>query len=161
MDFFSKCSNKEEAKELYRKLVKMFHPDKGGDKDLMIALQAQYDAFKPNYQPTGIFGDAFSRHSYGTRMYPNNNDHYKTLYENAQAVDKRKSKEIDDLYEKNGSLSRRNKDQHDELIQLNKNVADLRKDLEDERSQKIYYMERANTGLWQILKNQILKWSEI
>lgn len=43
MKFFYGCTNEKEAKEIYRKLAKCFHPDKGGSDDLMIELKKQYD----------------------------------------------------------------------------------------------------------------------
>lgn len=53
MDFFSKCQNKSEAKDLYRKLSKLFHPDHGGDTSLQVELQNQYDRWdSPNNKAT-------------------------------------------------------------------------------------------------------------
>jgi len=43
LNFFANCQTKDQAKEIYRKLAKHFHPDKGGDVDLMKELQNQYD----------------------------------------------------------------------------------------------------------------------
>lgn len=47
MDFFTLCKNKTEAKSVFRKLSKCFHPDKGGQNDLMCELQKQFDAWTP------------------------------------------------------------------------------------------------------------------
>lgn len=47
MDFFTLCKNKTEAKSVFRKLSKCFHPDKGGQNDLMVELQKQFDAWTP------------------------------------------------------------------------------------------------------------------
>lgn len=46
MNFFSECATEEEAKSVYYKLALHFHPDKGGDSDLMKMLIAQYDKWK-------------------------------------------------------------------------------------------------------------------
>ena len=48
MKFFSDCKTQEEAKKTFNRLAKLFHPDKGGDKDLMIELKNQFDSFDPN-----------------------------------------------------------------------------------------------------------------
>lgn len=57
MRFFENCVHKDETKILYLKLAKCFHPDKGGDAELMKELNKQYevweyDVFK--YQPTNL-----------------------------------------------------------------------------------------------------------
>ena len=49
MDFFSECKDKEEAKKVYRTLAKCFHPDKGGNNELMLQLKQQYEKFEPKY----------------------------------------------------------------------------------------------------------------
>ncbi len=43
MNFFSNCKSSEDAKEIFRKLSKCFHPDKGGNVDLMAELNKQYE----------------------------------------------------------------------------------------------------------------------
>ena len=48
MKFFSDCKTQEEAKKTFNRLAKLFHPDKGGDKELMIELKNQFDSFDPN-----------------------------------------------------------------------------------------------------------------
>lgn len=45
--YFASCKNKDEAKKLFRKLAKQYHPDHGGSKEKMIELQKQYDLFIP------------------------------------------------------------------------------------------------------------------
>lgn len=45
MDIFCDCKNIDDAKALYRKLSKLYHPDTGGDKDLMMDLTKQYECF--------------------------------------------------------------------------------------------------------------------
>lgn len=47
MDFFSKCLTKEDAKKVFHKLCMYFHPDKGGEQDLMIELKNQYNNWRP------------------------------------------------------------------------------------------------------------------
>lgn len=46
MQFFSDCKTQCEAKDLFRKLSKHFHPDVGGDADLMRELIDQYDKYE-------------------------------------------------------------------------------------------------------------------
>ena len=45
MDFYSDCKDNEEAKKLYRKLCKCFHPDRGGDIELLMCAIHQYNDF--------------------------------------------------------------------------------------------------------------------
>lgn len=47
MDFFCDCVSQEDTKKTFNKLAKCFHPDKGGNKDLMIELKRQYDNWSP------------------------------------------------------------------------------------------------------------------
>lgn len=42
-DFFKGCTTAAEIKDLYRKLVRMHHPDLGGDLETMKALNNAYD----------------------------------------------------------------------------------------------------------------------
>jgi curved DNA-binding protein CbpA len=56
MDFFSKCKDQDEAKALFRKLSKNFHPDAGGDSDLMIELKKQYDEWEKPKEKYFDFG---------------------------------------------------------------------------------------------------------
>lgn len=42
MRFFSDCKTDDERKAIYRKLSKLFHPDHGGDAELMTELNTQY-----------------------------------------------------------------------------------------------------------------------
>lgn len=48
MKFFTDCRTKEELKKTFNKLAKCFHPDKGGNSELMIELQKQYDEWGGN-----------------------------------------------------------------------------------------------------------------
>lgn len=41
-NFFQDCKTAEEVKKLYRKLVKQFHPDNGGDEETMKILNAEF-----------------------------------------------------------------------------------------------------------------------
>lgn len=41
--FFAYCKDNEERKSLYRRLSKCFHPDRGGDNELMQCLNAEYE----------------------------------------------------------------------------------------------------------------------
>ena len=40
---FQNCKTADEAKTLFRRLAHFLHPDKGGESDLMILLQDEYD----------------------------------------------------------------------------------------------------------------------
>ncbi len=68
MDFFSDCQNETQTKEVYRKLSKHFHPDKGGDSALQVELQKQYDNWNPGQsnrvQATGNFQTSLAREEY-------------------------------------------------------------------------------------------------
>ena len=63
MNFFNNCKTKEEAKKVFNKLAKHFHPDKGGDSDLMIELKKQYEQWdKLGNIPSGF--DEYSTFSF-------------------------------------------------------------------------------------------------
>ncbi len=46
MNFFNNCKNEKEAKEVFRNLSKCFHPDKGGNVELMTELNKQYEKWE-------------------------------------------------------------------------------------------------------------------
>ena len=46
MQYFKECTTHEEAKKLYRELVKEHHPDAGGDLRTMQEINAQYAKFQ-------------------------------------------------------------------------------------------------------------------
>jgi len=48
MDFFSRCRTTDDAKIVFRSLSKHFHPDRGGDPELMKELSKQYGAWNPS-----------------------------------------------------------------------------------------------------------------
>ena len=48
MDFFSRCRTTDEAKMVFRSLSKHFHPDRGGDPQLMKELTKQYEGWNPS-----------------------------------------------------------------------------------------------------------------
>lgn len=52
MDFFSSCTDEAQVKSTFRRLSKHFHPDVGGENDLMIELKRQYDSWKPKQYTT-------------------------------------------------------------------------------------------------------------
>lgn len=43
MNYFKEVTTIEEAKKLYRNLAKLHHPDKGGDAEVMKAINNEYD----------------------------------------------------------------------------------------------------------------------
>ncbi len=68
MDFFNSCKDKEEAKKVYRNLCKHFHPDKGGDPELMKELQQQYEKFTPRNETEEFVDNLF----HASRFYGSN-----------------------------------------------------------------------------------------
>ena len=52
MKFFVDCQTEKEVKDLYRKLAKLFHTDKGGDKEIMLELQGQYNSWSASNEPS-------------------------------------------------------------------------------------------------------------
>ncbi len=60
MDFFSQYKTKEEVKAVYRRLAKAFHPDKGGEAELMMDLQRQFDSWQPKNQFSDHFNFTFN-----------------------------------------------------------------------------------------------------
>lgn len=75
MKFFNECKSEEEAKALFRKLAKHFHPDMQGDNDLMIELKKQFDNFKPNL-PNFKFNTIINDNINGYE-HPYTEDYYK------------------------------------------------------------------------------------
>jgi curved DNA-binding protein CbpA len=65
MDFFNLCKDKDEAKKIYRQLCKQFHPDKGGDPELLKELIRQYEKFQPNASS----GFQYRQSAYGSAGY--------------------------------------------------------------------------------------------
>ena len=110
MDFFSSCKDTAEAKTLYRKLVKCFHPDVGGIPELMIELQKQYENFCSNpsssYNPTSKMFSHFPR--FDDQFYQNTNTLNERIKFLEQAIATRSSQLL---------LSER--DNHDLRQQLN------------------------------------------
>ena len=41
--YFDSCKDKNELKAMYRKLAMKNHPDRGGDEEVMMAINAEYD----------------------------------------------------------------------------------------------------------------------
>jgi hypothetical protein len=49
--WFNHCESLEEAKAEYRRLCFMYHPDHGGDHEVMQTINRAYAAFKRNFKP--------------------------------------------------------------------------------------------------------------
>lgn len=49
MNYFFDCATKEEAKAKYRKLAKEYHPDNGGNVQIMATITEQYDKFNKEF----------------------------------------------------------------------------------------------------------------
>lgn len=50
MKYFESCKSKEDAKKLYKKLAFQYHPDKGGDVEIMKAINNEFDDFMKNFR---------------------------------------------------------------------------------------------------------------
>ena len=50
MKYFESCKSKEDAKKLYKKLAFQYHPDKGGDVEIMKAINNEFDDFMKNFK---------------------------------------------------------------------------------------------------------------
>jgi hypothetical protein len=48
MNFFKDCTTLDEARKLYYKLAKVYHPDCGGKKEDFQTLQNEFEKFKPS-----------------------------------------------------------------------------------------------------------------
>jgi len=48
--YFKNCKTKEDAKKLYKKLAFKHHPDKGGDVEIMKAINNEFDDFMKNFK---------------------------------------------------------------------------------------------------------------
>ncbi|MFR2570168.1 MAG: molecular chaperone DnaJ [Clostridia bacterium] len=49
-NYFKDCKSKEDAKKLYKKLAFKHHPDKGGDVEIMKAINNEFDEFIKNFK---------------------------------------------------------------------------------------------------------------
>jgi len=49
--WFNHCQSLEEAKAEYRRLCFMYHPDRGGDNEVMLAVNRAYATFKRTFKP--------------------------------------------------------------------------------------------------------------
>jgi len=57
---FSDCKTPEEAKKKFRKLAKLYHPDKGGSNEKMAELKKEYESACKSLK--GYDADFFDRH---------------------------------------------------------------------------------------------------
>ena len=60
--YFDHCTTIEEAKKLQKELAKQYHPDKGGNDEIMKEINSRYDEFLDNYEKNtqNVFKDFFS-----------------------------------------------------------------------------------------------------
>lgn len=69
--YFDKCSTVEEVKSRYRTLSKRFHPDLGGDKELMQELNQEYEKYLNNFNFSN-FSKTFQRNEHFNKNYNKN-----------------------------------------------------------------------------------------
>lgn len=128
MDFFSHCTTKEEARTVFKKLCKCFHPDKGGDETLMIELKKQYDNWHPSGHSTSYCSDPGLLHVYERRI----SEQTGVIFKLREEVD---------LYRQTASVNesiltaeRQGKYRaEDELRQCRKKILELNEQLQDEK----------------------------
>jgi hypothetical protein len=46
--YFTECSSLDEVKQLYKKLAMLHHPDRGGNKQIMQAINLEYESIRKN-----------------------------------------------------------------------------------------------------------------
>lgn len=89
MQYFKDCKDDKEAKKLFRKLAKEFHPDVGGSTEQMVELQRQYDSFDSNQSSDTKFSgdDPYSRfYRYNASQdYSQSYDGWSSMFAKAQA----------------------------------------------------------------------------
>jgi len=95
MDFFNDCKNDRERRSRYHKLAKLFHPDRGGDSEIMMELTRQYEGMPSHYEG-----------------YTPQSPHYNRLYEYAR-----------DLFSANQDLVHRTHVLRDRIKELEKQLA--------------------------------------
>lgn len=124
MDFFSQCQTKEDAKKVFKKLCKFFHPDKGGDDELMIELKKQYDGWNPS---TRIEGNEFN--SSMINMYEKKiHDLTNTVYALRNQLD-----ELKRVHSYKEAFHRDEVNMHNKIVrELKKEKEDLQDKMEDQ-----------------------------
>lgn len=124
MDFFSKCQTQEEAKKVFKKLCKCFHPDIGGDDELIIELYKQYDAWKPSSRIEGNEFNSSMINMYEKRIH----ELTKTIYDLRNQVDDLKRRnDIQEAFRRDewNCQNKIQKDLEAHLEKLIKKCADL------------------------------------
>jgi len=132
MNFFCDCKDKDEAKKLFHKLAKLFHPDHGGNTDLMIELKKQYDGYSG---PVNLSN--FTQNLFSNRNMPF--DH--SIHQSVRSLNDqiyRLNEEIRSLkVERNFAYSRCNdfkklcEEKEDEVIELEEEVSRLELHIND------------------------------
>jgi hypothetical protein len=59
MKFFHSVTTAEEAKKMYRKLAKQFHPDCGGDNETMAKIVNEYEQVMKGFSSESEINDAY------------------------------------------------------------------------------------------------------
>ncbi len=65
MKLFYGCSSAKEAKEIYHKLAKCFHPDKGGSNELMVELKKQYETWDEPVIASNAYSQMYTPNNFG------------------------------------------------------------------------------------------------
>lgn len=59
MKFYENCRNLDELKAEYKRLAKMYHPDLGGDEEIMKQVNAQYDELSQKLPKVNAQGEEY------------------------------------------------------------------------------------------------------
>lgn len=162
MRFFSDCKSEEERKQLYRKLSKLFHPDHGGDAEMMTELNKQYNnpisSFSEEFKPKSNFKHPFGNAT--SHEHANTAPNYEALKRaNALNIELHEriasqSSKIRDLYavidEKDNKLKALTEDR-DEIL---KDLAMTKEDNNNEKTALIFFFMVASP----ILLFNLFRW---
>lgn len=141
MKFFIDCKTISEAKEVYRKLAKVFHPDKGGDAELFRELQKQHDEWSPQmnmYTPNNMGNWRSSIFQYNPNIPTDLSK---------DNVDKNK---INDIENELFVLKKLSQERYETMERLRCEKVDL---FLENRSLEILLKKEQNKSLWEHIKD--------
>lgn len=131
MDFFNLCKDKDEAKKIYRQLCKQFHPDKGGDPELLKELIRQYEKFDSK-----IHNDqSYWQSAYGAPRYEFNKIRTGKFDSPDQRV-------IDGLSDRIKILERHIWSRDETIVELNKIIKIKNEQIGEKLSQVLYEQQK-------------------